>query len=49
MSEKFARRWEKGIDDASLTTKIKESVRPPGPLKPRLDYATKRIEMRLVA
>ena len=47
MSEKFAKRWEKGIDEAPLATKIKESVRPPGPLKPRLDYATKRIEMQI--
>jgi len=47
MSEKFARRWEKGIDEAPISTKIKEAVRPPGPLKPRLDYAVKRIDMQI--
>jgi len=47
MSEKFAKRWGEGIDDTPITSKIKEAVRPPGPLKPRLDYATKRIEMQI--
>ena len=47
MSEKFAKRWGEGIDDAPLSTRIKEAVRPPGPLKPRLNYAIKRIEMQI--
>jgi division protein CdvB (Snf7/Vps24/ESCRT-III family) len=47
MSEKFAKRWEKGMEDAPLATKVKEAVRPPGPLKPRLDYALRRIEMQI--
>jgi len=47
MSEKFAKKWEKGMDETPLSMKIKETVRPPGPLKPRLDYATKRIDMQI--
>jgi len=47
MSEKFAKRWGEEIDETPLTTRVKEAVRPPGPLKPRLDYATRRIEMQI--
>ena len=47
MSEKFAKRWGEGIDDTPLTTKIKEAVRPPGPLKPRMDYAVRRIDVQI--
>jgi len=47
LSEKFAKKWESGIDKTPITTKIREAVRPPGPLKPRLNYAIKRIEMQI--
>jgi len=47
MSEKFARRWGEGKDKTPITTKIKEAVRPPIPLKPRLDYAIKRIDIQI--
>ena len=47
MSEKFARKWETRPDQQSLTDKIKEAVRPPGPLKPRLDRAIRRIEVQI--
>jgi len=47
LSEKFARKWEKDYAEEPLTTRIKEAVRPPGPLKPRLDFAVKRIEMQI--
>ncbi len=47
MSEKFARKWEARPDQQSLTNKIKEAVRPPGPLKPRLDRAIRRIEVQI--
>lgn len=46
MVDSFGARWEKR-DEPSLSTKVKEAVRPPGPLKPRLDYAVKRIEMQV--
>jgi division protein CdvB (Snf7/Vps24/ESCRT-III family) len=47
LSEKFARRWGEGKDKTPITTKIKEAVRSPGPFKPRLDYALKRIEIQI--
>ncbi len=47
MSEKFARRWGEGKDKTPVTTKIKEAFRTPSPLKPRLDYAIKRIDMQI--
>jgi division protein CdvB (Snf7/Vps24/ESCRT-III family) len=47
MSEKFAKKWGEGVDDTPLSTKIKEAVRPPGPLKPRLDIAVKRMELQI--
>ena len=47
MSEKFARKWETRPDQQSITNKIREAVRPPGPLKPRLDRAIRRIEVQI--
>ena len=47
MSEKFAKRWEDRQDQTPVTSKIKEAVRPPGPLKPRLDFAVRRIELQV--
>lgn len=47
MSEKFAKRWEEGSNKQPFTTRVKESVRPPGPLKPRLDVAVRRIELQV--
>lgn len=47
MSEKFAKRWEDKQDQTPITSKIKEAVRPSGPLKPRLDFAVRRIELQV--
>lgn len=47
MSERFVKKWEGKPNDQPLTTRIKETVRPPGPLKPRLDMAARRIEMQI--
>lgn len=47
MSERFAKRWEEGPNKQPLTTRVKESLRPPGPLKPRLDMAIRRIELQV--
>jgi division protein CdvB (Snf7/Vps24/ESCRT-III family) len=46
LSTKFAKKWGKGYDEPALTEKIKDAVRPPGPLKPRLDFAIRRIELQ---
>ncbi len=47
MSEKFARKWGEGKNEAPLSARIKEAVRSPAPLKPRLDYAIKRIQLQI--
>lgn len=47
MSEKFAKRWEEREVGTPFTTKVKEAVRPPGPLKPRLNFAIRRIDLQI--
>lgn len=47
LSERFSKKWESRKDDQPLTNRIKEAVRPPGPLKPRLDFAVRRIELQI--
>ncbi|UCD39520.1 MAG: hypothetical protein JSV87_03660 [Candidatus Bathyarchaeota archaeon] len=47
MSEKFAGKLEKGVDNRPVTTRIREAIRPPGELKLRLDYAVKRITIQI--
>jgi len=42
----LSKRWEANREPA-LTTRVKEAVRPPGPLKPRLDAAVHRIEVQI--
>jgi division protein CdvB (Snf7/Vps24/ESCRT-III family) len=47
MSERFAKRWEEKESQAPMGSKIKDAVRPPGPLKPRLDFAIRRIDLQV--
>jgi len=47
LSEKFAKKWGESYDKTPFTSKIKEAVRPPGPLKPRLDLAIRRIDLQV--
>jgi division protein CdvB (Snf7/Vps24/ESCRT-III family) len=47
LSEEFARKWEEREAKTPFYTKIKEAVRPPGPLKPRLNFAIKRIKLQI--
>ena len=47
MSERFAKRWEEAPNKQPFTTRVKESLKPPGPLKPRLDMAIRRIELQV--
>lgn len=42
---KFVDRWEQK-ESPSIGTRVKESVRPPGPLKPRLDAAIRSIQLQ---
>lgn len=46
MSERFGKKWESRREEQPFTGRIKEAVRPPGPLKPRLDFAVRRIELQ---
>jgi division protein CdvB (Snf7/Vps24/ESCRT-III family) len=46
MVDSFNKRWEKG-DEPSLATRVRETVRSPGPLKPRIDAAAKRVELQI--
>ena len=47
MSERFAKKWETNKrDDQPFTNRVKEAIKPPGPLKPRLDFAVRRIELQ---
>ena len=46
MSEKFSKKWQSKKDDQPFSKRIKEAVKPPGPLKPRLDFAVRRIELQ---
>ncbi|MEM4505350.1 MAG: Snf7 family protein [Candidatus Bathyarchaeia archaeon] len=47
MSEKFIKRWEGKQANESLTTRIKEAIQSPGPLKPRLEMAARRLELQI--
>ncbi len=47
MSERFAKKWETKHNDQPFTDRIKDTVKPPGPLKPRLDFAVRRIELQV--
>jgi len=47
LSEKFAKRWEAEENQQPFPSRVKEAVRPPGPLKPRLDIAVRRIELQV--
>jgi division protein CdvB (Snf7/Vps24/ESCRT-III family) len=47
LSERFSKKWESKRDEQPFTGRIKDAVKPPGPLKPRLDFATRRIELQI--
>lgn len=47
MSERFSKKWESRREEQPFTNRIKDAVKPPGPLKPRLDFAVRRIELQV--
>jgi division protein CdvB (Snf7/Vps24/ESCRT-III family) len=47
LSERFAKKWEAKRDEAPMANRLKDAVRPPGPLKPRLDFAVRRIDLQV--
>jgi len=47
LSERFNKRWEDRRNEQPLTDRIKGAVRPPGPLKPRLNMAVRRLDLQI--
>jgi division protein CdvB (Snf7/Vps24/ESCRT-III family) len=47
LSERFSKKWESRREEQPFTNRIKDAVKPPGPLKPRLDFAVRRIELQV--
>jgi division protein CdvB (Snf7/Vps24/ESCRT-III family) len=47
LTAKFTKKWGKGYKEPALKERIKEAVRSPEPLKPRLDLAVRRIDLQI--
>ncbi len=47
MSERFAKKWESKREETSFVDSIRESVRQPPPLKPRLDIAVRKLDLQI--
>jgi division protein CdvB (Snf7/Vps24/ESCRT-III family) len=47
LSERFAKKWDSKRDESPFTDRIKDAVKPPVPLKPRLDSAARRIDLQV--
>ena len=47
MSERFAKKWESKREENSLAQTIKGTVQQQQPLKPRLDFAIRKLELQI--
>jgi division protein CdvB (Snf7/Vps24/ESCRT-III family) len=47
LSDRFAKKWETKREENSFTESLREVVIPPAPLKPRLDFAIRRLELQI--
>ena len=47
MSERFAKKWESKREETSFVDSLREVVRQPPPLKPRMDYAIRRLDLQI--
>jgi division protein CdvB (Snf7/Vps24/ESCRT-III family) len=47
MSERFAKKWEAKREESSFASTVKGAVTPQQPLKPKLDFAIKKIDMQV--
>ena len=47
MSERFAKKWEPKKEGDSFTTVLKETIQPMPPLKSRLDFATRKLDLQI--
>jgi division protein CdvB (Snf7/Vps24/ESCRT-III family) len=47
MSENFAKKWDQKRDENSILTSINQTIKPPQPLKPKLDIATRKLDAQV--
>jgi division protein CdvB (Snf7/Vps24/ESCRT-III family) len=47
LSEKFGKKWDAKREEQRFPDRIRDAVKPAGPLKPRLDFAVRRIELQI--
>jgi len=47
MSENFTKKWESKREGSSFVDTLREVTRPQQPLKPRLDYVIKKLELQI--
>ena len=47
LSERFAKKWESKREESSFTNSLRDVVRPPAPLKPRMDFAIRRLDLQI--
>jgi division protein CdvB (Snf7/Vps24/ESCRT-III family) len=47
VSERFVKKWESKREENSFTNSLREVITPPAPLKPRLDFAIRRLELQI--
>jgi division protein CdvB (Snf7/Vps24/ESCRT-III family) len=47
LSERFVKKWETKREETSFIDNIRGAVQPQQPLKPRLDFAVRRLELQI--
>ena len=47
MSENFAKKWEPRREGETFVNAIRGTIQPPQPLKPRLDFAVRKLDMQI--
>jgi len=47
MSENFAKKWEPKREEKSLVNTVLETIQPPAPLKPRSDFAVRKLDLQI--
>jgi division protein CdvB (Snf7/Vps24/ESCRT-III family) len=47
MSENFAKKWEQKREEGTFVNSIRQTIQPPQPLKPQLDFAVKKLDMQI--
>ena len=47
MSENFAKKWESKREGETFVNAVRTTIQPPQPLKPRLDFAVRKLDMQI--